>query len=82
MVGALQRPVPAELYEEAIPVHPNWPRSKRGLYVLWTDSYSADAARAHKASFEVRRDKASHFKMLNQPDEVARELARFARADK
>lgn len=70
--------VPVELYEEQIPVHPNWPCSKRGLYVQWTVSYSADAARADKAGFEVRRDMASHFKMLNQSDDVARELARFA----
>lgn len=73
--------VPIQLYEEAIPVHPNWPRSKRGLYVQWTETYSADAARADGAGFVVRRDTASHFKMLNHPDEVARELARFARAD-
>lgn len=72
--------VPIQLYEEAIPVHSNWPRSKRGLYLLWTEAYSADAVRADEAGFEVRRDTASHFKMLNQPDELARELARFARA--
>lgn len=71
--------VPVELYEEPIPVHPNWPHSKRGLYVQWTDSYSTDAARADKAGFEVLRDKSSHFKMLNQPDEVARELVRYER---
>ena len=73
--------VPVALYAEPMPVHSSWPRSKRGLYVQWTDSYSADAARADKAGFEVRRDTASHFKMLNQPDEVAHELACFARAN-
>jgi len=72
--------VPIELYEEPIPVHSKWPPSKPGLFVQWTESYAADAIRAEKAGFEVRRDSASHFKMLNQPDEVARELADFARA--
>ena len=71
--------VPVEVYEELIPVHPNWPRSKRGLYIQWTDGYSADAARAEKAGFEVRHDPALHFKMLDEPDEVAHELVRFAR---
>ena len=71
--------VPIELYEEQIPVHRHWPRSKHGLYVQWTENYSADAARAEKAGFEVRRDTATHFKMLNQPHGVARELVRFAR---
>lgn len=70
--------VPVELYEEPTPVHPNWPRVKRGLYLQWTESYSADAARADAAGFDVRRDPASHFKMINQPDEVARELIDFA----
>lgn len=71
--------VPVELYEEPTPVHPHWPRVKRGLYLQWTDTYSADAARAENAGFQVRRDPASHFKMINQPDEVAQELVRFAR---
>ena len=73
--------VPIDLYEESIPVHANWPHSKRGLYIQWTDAYSADAARADIAGFQVRRDRASHFKLLNQPDEVARELVQFARGD-
>ena len=71
--------VPIQLFEEEIPVHPNWPSVRRGLYVQWTDSYAADAARADQAGFEVRRESASHFKMLNQPDAVAQELVRFAR---
>ncbi len=70
--------VPVELYEEPTPVHLDWPRVKRGLYLQWTDSYSADAARAENAGFQVRRDPDSHFKMLNQPNQVARELIRFA----
>lgn len=70
---------PIELYTETIPIHPHWPSSKRGLYVQWTDTYSLDAARAEAAGFDVRTDPASHFNMLNKPDEVARELTRFAR---
>jgi hypothetical protein len=71
--------VPVQLYEEPTPVHPEWPRVKNGLYLQWTESYSADAARAENAGFRVRRDLDSHFKMLNQPDRVARELVQFAR---
>jgi hypothetical protein len=71
--------VPVELYEEPTPVHPNWPRVKRGFYLQWTASYAADAARAENAGFQVHRDPASHFKMINNPDEVAEELVRLAR---
>jgi len=70
--------VPINLYEESIPVHPNWPPSRPGLYVQWTDSYSADAARAEQVGFEVRYDAGSHFRMLDHPAEVARELISFA----
>ncbi len=72
--------VPIELYEEPIPVHPDWPPARRGLFVQWTDSYSADAKRAASAGFEVRVEPGSHFEMLNQPDEVARTLIDFASA--
>lgn len=72
--------VPIQLYEEAIPVHPKWPPSRRGLYVQWTDSYSADAARAETAGFEIQLDSASHFKMLNEPHEVASRLIDFLRS--
>jgi len=72
--------VPVKLYEESIPVHPKWPHARRGLYLQWTDSYSLDAFRAGKAGFEVRHDKGSHFKMLNEPDEIADVLIGFARA--
>ncbi|MEM8766579.1 MAG: alpha/beta fold hydrolase [Pseudomonadota bacterium] len=71
--------VPVALYEEVIPVHPRWPAVERGLYLQWTDSYAADADRAQSAGFEVRRQAASHFEMLNQPDAVAETLLAFSR---
>lgn len=72
---------PIALYEELIPVHINWPVAKPGLFILWTASYTQDAARAASVRFEVRDEldvaTSSHFKMLDKPNEVARLLLDF-----
>ena len=71
--------VPVALFEEKIPVHSEWPPSRNGLYVRWTEAYRADAERAEAAGFEVRIDPAAHFNMLIQPRRVARALVEFGR---
>lgn len=75
------RDAPIALYEELIPVHTDWPPTKPGLFVLWTASYTQDAARAAGVGFEICDElgvaTSSHFEMLNQPNQVARLLTDF-----
>lgn len=71
--------VPLGLYEQKIPVRPDWPLAG-GLYLQWTDAYHFDAERAKEAGLDVRVNPASHFEMINNPEQVALTLADFARS--
>ncbi len=69
--------VPVELYEEQIPMKADWPGAIPSLYLQWTEAYAKDADLAEVHRFEVRREAACHFELLNNPGAVARQVGGF-----
>jgi hypothetical protein len=72
------RPRGLPFWDEPIPVFHGWPDGPCG-YLLFSDSYRAEAARARAMGWPYRELAGGHFHMLTEPEAVADSLLELAR---
>jgi hypothetical protein len=66
-------PLPLGVYEEAIPLPPNWPDAKCA-YIRLSHRYPDAEAHAVKEGWEIHQFNGDHFLIVVTPDEVASAL--------
>ncbi len=70
--------VPLAFYETAITMPEEWCRDLPGAFVLLSDSYREDAARAKSLGWTVTERLGAHLDIVNAPDDIARILVQLA----
>ena len=76
-VFAGRRPTPLGVFEEPLPVPPDWPEAPCG-YLHLSPTYAGAAEDARGRGWAVRSLPAGHFAMLQKPEAVAGELLALA----
>jgi hypothetical protein len=71
------RPRALDYFEEPLPDLAGWPDAPCG-YLLFSPGYAAEAEKAQRAGWPVRRLEGGHFHMLVEPVAVARALLELA----
>jgi pimeloyl-ACP methyl ester carboxylesterase len=66
--------LPMAMLEEPYPGAPGWPSAPCG-YLLLSDAYEADAARARELGWPVRQHLSHHLALLTEPLPVAHEIS-------
>jgi hypothetical protein len=80
-IAAEEPRLPADFYDHAVPVPPQWTARRSITYVRFSEAYEDDAAEAGRRNWVVRHVPGSHLHLLDQPALVADVLLTAAEPD-